>query len=257
MKTILITGASSGIGRALALHYAKNGVRLALAGRNLGRLEEVAVLCRAKGAEVHSALIDVTSADIVGRWIHDLDRRFVLDMVIANAGISGGTGGIVVDELPAQAREIFSVNFEGVLNTIHPVLPAMMRRGQGQLVIMSSLAGIVPLPGAPAYSASKAAIRYYGEALHSRLKPFGVDVSVVCPGFVESAMTAANPFPMPFLLSVERAACLIAKGLEAKKMRISFPWPMVLAMRLLLAVPPALRGRLLAKVPEKPAKFSS
>lgn len=257
MKTILITGASSGIGRALALYYAKDGVRLALSGRNAERLETVVVLCRSKGAEVHSALVDVTSADIVGRWVQDLDQRFVLDMVIANAGISGGTGGVVVDELPAQARQIFSVNFDGVLNTIHPVLPAMMRRGRGHLVIMSSLAGIVPLPGAPAYSASKAAIRYYGEALHARLKPFGVDVSVVCPGFVESAMTAANPFPMPFLLSAEAAAAVIAKGLEAKKMRISFPWPMVVLMQLLLAVPPVLRGKILAKAPEKPAKFGS
>lgn len=251
MKTILITGASSGIGRALALYYAAPGVRLAITGRNAQRLKETETLCQERGSEVHTACLDVTDAERMAEWVAGLDQRFALDMVIANAGISGGTGGIGLDESLGKAQEIFAVNIGGVLNTLRPVIPGMVERGMGKIVLIASLAGILPLPGAPAYSASKAAIRHYGKALGLRLRAFGIRVSVVCPGFVETEMTKKNPFPMPFLMSAEKAARLIAAGIDRGSAEISFPWPMATAIRVLALLPDFLQERILARLPEK------
>lgn len=253
MKTILITGASSGIGRALALHYARAGHRLALGGRNMERLAEIASACEEAGAEVHYQAGDVTARDIMHQWISGFDKRFPIDLVVANAGISGGTGGATLAHSLSQSQQIFDVNLQGVLNTIHPVLPRMIERGGGQIAIISSLAGFAAWPGAPAYSASKAAVRFYGEALHARLKPAGVQVSVVCPGFIRTPMTDRNPFPMPFLMTADKAARIIAVKLQSYRPRIVFPWPTALAARALGLLPPGLAAILLSQAPEKKA----
>ncbi len=262
--SILITGASSGIGAALAEAYAKPGVLLSLTGRNAARLEAVASLCRAHGAAVATRALDVTDRATMAAWIAECDAARPLDLVVANAGISAGTGGIPKEhgiEAPQQAQRIFAVNVDGVFNTVEPAVPLMRRHAprpdvpahaaRGQIAIVSSLAGFRGFPGAPAYSASKAAVKAWGEALTPLLAPDGIAVSVVCPGFVTTAMTARNDFRMPFLMSVEAAAARIRDGLARGRPRIAFPWPMHMAAWLLAALPPAWSDRLLAKAPAK------
>ena len=250
-QNILITGASSGIGRALALYYAAEGHRLFLGGRNAERLENAAQNCRALNAEVHTQIIDTSAENITHQWIVGIDKRYPLDLVIANAGISGGTAGLEPEEFTAQSSRIFDVNLMGVLNTIHPVLPRMAARRKGQIALISSLAGFAAYPGAPAYSASKAAVRFYGEALRSKFAKENVRISVVCPGFVRSRITDANDFPMPMLMETEKAASIIAKNLAKDQGLIVFPWSMGMMARLIGLLPRVIRTRVLMRVPEK------
>src|SRR5688572_26606292 len=249
-KTILITGGSSGIGRALALHYAAPGIFLALTGRNEERLAEVARECRSKGAEVETALINVTERTKLAQWLQACDSKNPFDLIIANAGISGGTGD-AAGEPVEQARAIFDVNLTGVLNTIEPILPEMLKRGKGQIAVMSSLAAFRGWPGAPAYSASKGAVRFYGEAMRGALKNTGVEVNVICPGFVESRMTAVNKFPMPFLMPAEKAAVIIARGLAVNQGRIAFPLPTHFFAWLVSVLPDVLMQKILSRLPAK------
>ncbi len=246
-RSILITGASSGIGEALALRYAGENAVLAPCGRDPERLEKVASRCRALGAKVRADIIDVCDEITTARWIEAVDERHPLDLVIANAGISGGGSG----NLAARAKTIFEVNIGGVLNTVHPALARMEERGRGQIAIMSSIAGFVGMPGAPAYGASKAAVRSYGEALRGRCSANGINVSVICPGFVVSRITDNNNFHMPFLMSAEKAAAIIDRGLRRNKARIAFPWPMYWAIRLAQALPMVLSDRIFRRLPEK------
>ncbi len=253
-EVIVITGASSGIGAALAVHYARDGVVLGLTGRDAARLRGVAEACEGRGAVVVSCVLDVTDREEMARWLLGFDDAHVIDMVIANAGISAGTGGVLVGEDPVQVRKVFDVNLTGVLNTVEPVQSRMVVRGSGQIVLMSSLAGYRGWPGAPAYCGSKAAVKVYGEALRGALKDVNVHVSVVCPGFVKSRMTARNAFPMPFLVETERAAALIARGLEKNRGRISFPVvPAVLAW-LFMVLPDFMAQYFLSFAPEKAAQ---
>jgi short-subunit dehydrogenase len=248
-RSILISGASSGIGEALARHYAAPGVSLALSGRNAARLEAAAEACRAQGAEVCATRLDVQDRAETTAWVLTSEGRRPLDLVVANAGISGGTAGESEDE--EQARDIFAVNLAGTLNTVFPALPALKRRGRGQIAVMASLAAFRGMPTAPAYSASKAAVRAWGEALRGELAGTGVGVSVICPGFVESRITDANTFRMPMLMPADKAAAIIAKGLEANRGRIGFPWPMMLGAWFLGALPDALAHRITARMPKK------
>lgn len=248
-RVIFITGASSGIGEALALSYAAKGIRLLLSGRDAGRLAEVAGRCRDQGADVVTTLVDVTDRVTLGAWITARDAEVPVDLVIANAGISAGTGGGV--ETEAQARAIFATNLDGVLNSIHPLIPAMVARGRGQIALMSSLASFRGMAGAAAYCGSKAAVRVYGEALRGDLARHGVDVSVICPGFVVSRMTAVNRFPMPFLMDADRAAGIIRRGLSVGKGRVAFPFPTYAVSWLLGVLPPGLVDMILARAPRK------
>lgn len=253
VKNVLITGASSGIGEALAREYAAPGRFLALCGRNKGRLKNVALACRSFGAEVEAKTVDVMDRDATRRWIGKIDAKHPLDLVIANAGISSGSGGQGKNEgeTETQARDIFSVNLAGVLNTVWPVITPMRERGQGQIAIISSIAAFRGLPGAPAYSASKAAVKTYGEALRGWLEPDGVKVSVVCPGFVRTRMTEKNIYPMPFIIDAGKAAGIIRKGLERDKARIGFPWPMYGMSWFLGALPPAVTDWIFKRIPKK------
>ncbi len=248
-RCILITGASSGIGAGLARLYAGPGISLAISGRNKERLLAVAETCRRRGAQVTAKAIDVKDRDAMAKWIERVDGEHLLDLVIANAGISGGAGGHGEDE--DQAREIFAVNMAGALNTVFPAMALMRQRKSGQIAIMSSLAGFIGLPGAPAYSASKAAVKAYGEALRGWLKGDNVRVSVICPGYVKTRMTADNAFPMPFLMTADKAARKIKRGLARDKARIAFPWPMAAVMWLIAALPAMISGPLLRRLPKK------
>jgi len=252
-KSILITGASSGIGKALALEYADSAVALALCGRDQNRLNDIAEQCRLRGALVDAQILDVTDQAALQSWITDFDQKHPLDLVIANAGISGGSGNL--GETENKARAIFDVNVTGVLNTIWPAINVMRLRHQGHIVLVSSIAGMAPLPGAPAYSASKAAVKAYGEALNGALKPEGLTVTTICPGFVESRITAKNTFTMPFLMSAEKAATIIHQGLDRgyARQRISliFPWPMATITWIISNLPPCVRRWVMLKAPKK------
>ncbi len=250
MTAILVTGASSGLGEALALAYAAPGVRLFLSGRDGGRLAAVAEACRGKGAEAAGRVIDVADRAAMDAWIADCLQIAPLDLVIANAGISAGTGG-AGGESAEQARAVFAVNLDGVLNTVLPVIETMRRRRRGQIVLMASLAGFRGFPSAPSYCASKAAVRVWGEGLRGWLAADGVVVTVICPGFVRSRMTARNDFPMPFLMTAEAAAARMKRGIDAGRARIAYPWPMALAVTLLSALPPDWTDRWLRRLPAK------
>ncbi len=247
--SILITGASSGLGAGLARAHAAPGVTLHLSGRDMARLDEVAGQCRARGAEVHAARVDVTDKTATAAWVEASEALRPLDLVIANAGISAGTGG--GGETAAQTRAIFAVNVDGVFNTVMPAIPLLRARRRGQVGIMSSLAGFRGFPGAPAYCASKAAVRVWGEGLRGELAPSGIGVSVICPGFVATPMTAVNRFSMPFLMDVERASAIMARGLAENRGRIAFPWPMHVMARMAGCLPSRLMDRIAAGMPKK------
>lgn len=249
-RSILITGASNGIGAALAVDYAAPGAFLALSGRNAERLETVAGHCRERGAEVRTTTIDVTDGPALRAWIEAIDDESPLDLVVANAGISAGTASPEDDM--KKVRQIFAVNVDGVLNTIEPAMERMRRRRKGQLALMSSIAGFRGLPGTSAYAASKAAVRSYGEGLRGLLWDDDIGVSVICPGYVVTGMTAVNTFPMPFIMPAERAARIIRRGLARDKARIAFPWPMYFAVWLLGALPPAWTDPLMRRLPRNP-----
>ncbi len=251
--SVLITGASSGIGAALAVACARPGAVLHLCGRNAERLAEVAVSCRARGAEVRARVLDVADRDAMAAWI---EGAGYLDLVVANAGISGGTGN-GRPESEAQARAIFDVNLGGVLNTVLPALAAMQAQPEavdgwrGRIAVVSSVAAFVPAPGAPAYCASKAAVDAWTVGTAAMARRQGVLMTSVCPGYVRTAMTARNRFPMPGLMGAERAAGIILRGLVRGTRRIVFPWWMGLAARIVGLLPLALSTRLLNTVPGK------
>jgi len=248
---IIITGASGGVGAALAKAYAAPGVTLGLCGRDSVRLEQLAEACRKSGAGVNCILADVADKERMNSVLNDFDKQHPVDLVIANAGVSAGTGGMV-GETEEQARRLFAVNLEGVLNTIYPLMPHMRRRGRGQIAIMSSLAGLRGMPGAPAYSASKGAVRLFGEALRTELSRDGIAVSVICPGFIKTPMTAVNPFPMPFLMEADSAAARIKRDLDRKKARIAFPWPLYAFLWILGLFPQDWGNWLMSRLPAKP-----
>ena len=249
-RTIFITGASSGIGASLARHYAAPGCTLYLSGRDQDRLEQVCQDCRTQGAAAQGLVLCVNDRAGMEQCLRALDQKTPLDLVIANAGISGGVGD-GHDEDPAQVRAIFDTNVTGVLNTLLPLLPAFKARGRGQLAIVSSLAGFRGLPTAPAYCASKATVRVWGEGLRLSLAPYNIRVSVITPGFVVSRMTAVNQFKMPFLMPAEDAARRIAQGLERNQARIAFPWPLVIATQLFGLLPLRLSDWISTRLPAK------
>jgi short-subunit dehydrogenase len=251
VKHILITGASSGIGEALALYYASPGRKLSLLGRNVERTEAVANACRAKGAEVSAITLDVQDTPAIDAWLRGRDNAHPLDIVIANAGVSAGSGAM--GESAEQTRQIFSINVNGIFNTVLPTIELMRARQRGQIAIMSSIAGFRGLPSAPAYCASKAAVKVWGEGLRGQLARENIGVSVICPGFVVSGISRRNRFPMPFLMPTDAAAKLIAKGIAANRGRIAFPWPMAIMAWIMTALPDRLIGAITARLPRKDA----
>jgi len=248
--SILITGASSGIGAALAEEYAGPGVFLALTGRNEERLEAVAAACKGQGADVAIKALDILDRDALAGWIGEIDAKHPIDLLVANAGISSGTArsGETIEKI----REIFAINVDGVLNTVLPVIAPMQSRGAGQIAIMSSIAGFRGLPGTSAYGASKAAVKSWGEGLRGQLWADGIWVSVICPGYVVSTMTGANRFPMPLIMPADKAARIIRRGLERNKSRITFPWPMHFIVWLMQTLPISWTDPVFRRLPRNP-----
>ena len=248
-KNIFITGASSGLGKALAVEFAGKEVCLILCGRNKERLYETAAICREKGAEVMTYLFDVTDAFAAQEAILDADSHHPIDLLIANAGISGGVLG--EPEGDTQTRQIFNTNIFGVANCVLPVLERMKKRHNGQVAIVASIAGYRGLPSAPAYSASKACVKAWAEALRGWLMPQNIKINAICPGFIKTPLTDKNAFRMPFLMQPDKAAHIIAKGIRKNKAIIAFPWPMVFGAWLMSALPACLAHPILRHLPKK------
>ncbi len=249
-NVILITGASSGIGAALALNYAQRGIKLLLMGRDAARLAQIEQLCRAKGAAVKTSTIPVTDGPALRDQLLAWYDQEPIDLVVANAGISGG-GLIRHGDHQSRFEEVMTINVNGTLNTILPLIGRMQQRRRGQIALMSSLAGYRGLPTAAAYSSSKVAIRALAESLRPVLARDGIGVSVIHPGFVKTPLTDVNPFWMPFLMTADKAAEKIRAGLAADRRQIAFPWPMVWLSRLIAFLPNAWADKFLARAPRK------
>lgn len=248
-KNILISGAGSGIGQALAIAYSGVDVNLFLCGRDLKKLERTKILCEELKANVLLEILDVADEAAVKNWVEKIEANYALDLVIANAGISAGTAG--GPESLLQVKKIFATNVDGVVNLVHPVVEKMKLRKKGQIALVSSLAGFRGLPSSPAYSASKSAVRVYGEALRGNLAPLGIAVNLICPGYVKTPMTDVNDFPMPFLMSVEKCAKIIKQGLARNKSRIAFPLPLYFVVWLATLLSPKITDPIFAKLPGK------
>jgi short-subunit dehydrogenase len=235
-RSVLLTGASSGIGRALALAYAAEGVTLALAGRDVTRLEAVAAACRARGASASATRLDVRDALATADWVTQADARAPIDLAFVNAGIGAGLAETIEDFGPT--RTIIEVNVLGALNTLEPVTARMRARGRGRIVLMGSLAALRGIPGSQGYSASKAAIKALAEGLRPQLAEDGIGLSLVLPGFVRTPMNEDKGFPTPLRIEAARAAEIIRDGVARGRSRIAFPLPLVWGTRLLALVPP-------------------
>lgn len=242
---ILITGATGSIGGALAEVYAAPGKTLILNGRNQERLNKVAESCRIKGAHVLTQTLDITDIPALTAWLHEIDEHCPLDLVIANAGMNINIGEDGVGESWEAVDHLLNINVRATMALVHAILPGMRRRGNGQIALISSLAAYYGLPITPAYSASKAAVKAYGEALRGWLAPEGIRVNVVMPGYVASRMCSEMPGPKPFLWPPEKAARAIKRGLLADKSRITFPFPLDLGCWFLSVLPPRISERLL------------
>jgi short-subunit dehydrogenase len=240
MPCILITGASSGIGAALARHYAEPGATLVLVARDRDRLEAVAADCRAAGAAVDTASLDVRDRPAVRAFLEAADARHPLDLVIVNAAINGGhpTGDIETEE---TAFETADINLGGALNVMLPMVSRMLARGQGQIALMSSLAAFAPLPDAPAYSGAKAALFAHGLALREKVRARGVKINVVTPGYVKTPMGGDYKGWRPLEMSAEEAARRIARGLARDQDVVAFPLRLAVLARGAGLLPERLR----------------
>lgn len=213
--TTVITGASSGIGEALAYASASRGDTLYLCGRDTARLQAVAEKCRTSGASrVDAAVVNVADAQAVDSWLRRIEGP--IDRVFANAGVSTG------EENEKNVRNTFAINVGGCVNTVLPAIELNV----GHIIITASIAGYGPLKACPSYSATKACVKTWGLSLRGHLAPKGIKVSVVCPGFVRSRITDKNTCPMPFFMEADKAAELILKRVERNVGLIAFPWPM-------------------------------
>lgn len=250
-KLVFITGASSGIGQALAWRYHQAGWRLALSARRGPAIEQWA---RERGisADRHAVYeADVARTDaVVAAARACIARQGLPDVVIANAGISVGMDTAVREDIDLMAS-ILATNTVGLAATFHPFVQPMSRRGAGTLVAIASVAGIRGLPGQGAYCASKAAAISYCESLRGELRASGIKVVTICPGYVATPMTAANRFPMPFIISPDDFAARAFRAIESGTSYRVIPWPMAIVAKLLRLLPNAVLDRAFARAPRK------
>jgi len=250
---VFLTGASSGIGEALARHYAGAGATLGLFARRESELARLAAALAPATVATYPG--DVRDATTLASAAADFIARFgAPDIVIANAGVSRGTLTDEADDLPAF-RAVFDTNVLGIVHTFSPFIAALRNARAGMLVGIASVAGFRGLPGAGAYSASKAAAITYLESLRVELFGSGVAVVTICPGFIATPMTAENPYKMPFLLAPDKAARLMARAIARRRRFYVLPWQMAWVGRVLRCVPRPLYDRVLAGRKRKPRQF--
>ncbi|MBI1866875.1 MAG: SDR family NAD(P)-dependent oxidoreductase [Methylocystis sp.] len=246
-QRILITGASSGIGRALALGYAAPRRSLLLLGRDAARLELVVQECRAKGAAVETSIVDVRDRLAMAACVEQAGERQSIDLLIANAGVATGLSPGQFVEDPQAVRGAFAINVLGVFNTVEPAIAPMCQRKNGHIAVVGSMAGLRGLPHSPAYCATKAAVHLYADSLRGALARHGVNVSLIVPGFVKTPMNAKLNGWQPGALSDEQAARIIKRGLERGAAVIAFPLFVYYAMRLFTVLPPRIVDSVMAR----------
>ncbi len=244
-RNILITGASGGIGAALARAYAAPDVRLILQGRNEALLNALAIACSERGSEVVLGVFDLTDIGRLRAWIREIDAQFPLGLLIANQGVNINIGHGGEGEDWESTDNLIDVNLRATMAMVNAVIPSMRRRREGQIALVSSLAAFFGLPMTPSYCASKAGIKAYGEALRGWLAPESIGVTVIMPGYVRSDMCDAMPGPKPFLWLPERAARVMKRGIDRNSARVSFPFPLNLGTWLLATLPASVSTRIL------------
>lgn len=252
-QRVVISGASSGIGLALARHYLESGAIVAAFARRGELLQSL-------GAEfagrAYCYQLDVRDAPAVRNAANDfITRAGRPDVVIANAGVSVGTLTEYAEDIDAF-QQVLDINVLGMVKTFQPFVAAMRETRQGSLVGIASVAGFRGLPGASAYSASKAAAISYLESLRVELHGSGVRVITICPGYIRTPMTANNPYAMPFMLDADEAAKRMAYAIERETAFTVIPWQMGLVGRVLKCLPRWMYDRLFAKAPRKPRKYT-
>jgi NADP-dependent 3-hydroxy acid dehydrogenase YdfG len=233
---VIITGASTGIGAALAVEYGRRGHKVGLVARRAELLAEVAAAVKAAGGEAAFAPADVTRRADLAEAVGTLESALgPCDLLVANAGVGEPTPA---HKVPIDTIErILDLNVKGVLYAIGAVLPGMLTRKSGHITAVSSVAGFRGLPGTGGYSASKACVTTLLESFRVDLRRRGIAVTSINPGFIETPLTAPNKFPMPFLMKADRAARIIADGIESRPAELTFPWPMKLLMHFARIVP--------------------
>jgi short-subunit dehydrogenase len=229
-RVAVITGASRGIGRQLALRLAGRGMRLGLIARNAERLETLRQEILAVGADAKIFALDVTDSTGVSAAVQATEQAFgPVDLLVANAGVSQSFG--VKNYDVKLATKVLDTNVKGTINAVAAVLPSMRTRNRGHIVGISSLASYQPLAGHGAYSSSKVAMNYLLSALRMELLRTGIAVTTICPGYIRTDMTAQQRFKMPFLMDVDPAVDHIMRAIDGKKTVYNFPWPMALLVR--------------------------
>ncbi|MDR5757601.1 SDR family NAD(P)-dependent oxidoreductase [Caballeronia sp. LZ035] len=254
-RVIVVTGASAGLGEALARAYAEPGATLGLLGRDRARLHACADRCREAGAHVVEGVLDVCDADAMNAWLADFDHRYPVDLLIANAGVANTLSSPDDWEDLACTRRVVETNFFGAMHAVQAVAERMRARRRGQIALVASLAAIRGMAVSPAYCASKSALHAYGESVRPLLARHGIALSIVLPGFVKTAMSDVFPGSKPFLWTSSKAARVIQRGLAARRKIIAFPGPLYLGMRFVRAMPAAIGDALLALFyPVRPAR---
>lgn len=236
-KLAWITGAGTGIGRAVAIRLAQEGWTVAISARTLAHLEEVAAQMPDR---IYPFVLDVTDNDaVLNTYALIEDRLGAISLAMLNAGTYKRDSAFDFDS--KRFSETVDVNLIGTVRCLSAIMPHMLERQSGRILVVASVAGYTGLPGAAAYGATKAALINMCEALHPELSNNNVVLSVVNPGFVDTPLTQQNDFPMPFMISEAQAAEHIMRGLQSSRFEIAFPWKMVLATKFLALLPARLR----------------
>lgn len=230
-KRVFLTGASSGIGEGLAAALAKKGAVIGLLARRRDMLDKLKIRCEKAGGTARVFACDVTDADAVAaaaaEFLHEFEH---IDVLIANAGI-GGNNRETRDLQPIAVKKVIDINLLGAVNSVHAVLPAMLKRGSGHIVAISSLAGFRGLPKSAAYSASKAGMTAFFESVRLDVKHQGVDVTIIQPGFIKTPLTSGRDAKMPFLMELDDAIPHFIRAIERKKRFAAFPWQLATVVR--------------------------
>lgn len=243
-KTILLTGASSGIGEGIALAMAKRGAKLGLVARRAEMLEDLAARCVTVGGEAIALAADVVDAEAIAAAAEKLRSTFgPIDIMIANAGI-GGNNTETRDLEPSAVKKLIDINLLGAANSVHAVLPQMLEHGSGQLVAISSLAGFRGLPRSAAYSASKAGMTAFFEGVRLDVQHRGVAVTIIQPGFIKTPLTAGRESKMPFIMELDDSIPHFLNAIERRKKFAAFPWQLATIVRLGKFMPAFLYDRI-------------
>lgn len=235
-KVVMVTGASSGIGRGVAVELARRGARLGLVARRADTLREIVSETEALGGQALALPGDVQDENAVRAAADTLREKFgVIDVLIANAGI--GSTNDAAELRASEVAGVIGVNVIGVANSVAAVVPEMVKKGRGHLVVISSLAAYRGLPKSAAYCASKAAVSAFFESLRLDLQPRGIDVTIIHPGFIKTPLTAGRHAQMPFLMELDAAVEKIVRAIEKKKKSYAFPWQLASIVRAGMIMP--------------------